>query len=178
MGQKCLLYIGPSLGKFSWKLGLIDYWYLLIFLTLFFIYSFIYWFIYLFTYLFFHLTYLAFCFELLFYLSTISVTFSHNLFYIIYYIYISLSHMFLTCSSLCYNIIIYLISMYLLHINWSFSPFSQLLVQLIWFSTLTWGATIKIRHFCLFCAKPAISSLMSMLLFQLVVISTICLFLT
>ena len=117
LGQKCLLYIGPSLGKFSWKLGLIDYWYLLIFLTLFFIYSFIYWFIYLFTYLFFLLTYLAFCFELLFYLSTISVTFSHNLFYIIYYIYISLSHMFLTCSSLCYNIIIYLISMYLLHIN-------------------------------------------------------------
>ena len=52
MGQKCLLYIGPSLGKFSWKLGLIGL--LLVFTYILhpFLYLFIYLLIYLFVYLF------------------------------------------------------------------------------------------------------------------------------
>ena len=75
--------------------------------------------------------------------------------------------MFLTCSLLCYNIIIYLVFSYLLY-------FVSLIatIQLIWFYALSCRTPMKIRHFCSSRTIPVISNLISMLLFPLVVAST------
>ena len=106
--------------QFSWKLGLVGLFLVFTYIFYPFVYGLIGPSIYLFTYFF-----LFHSFSRLFSTFILPILpFSlpcYTIYFLLFIIYpFRYLIMFLTCSSLCYNIIIYLIFLYLLHINQSF----------------------------------------------------------